>query len=238
MATFCGNCGAPLGAGARFCDKCGTAVGGQVATPSAPVVTTPTATVAAPPTVSPSAPSTGGNTAVKVIFVVLGIFVFLVLLVGGGCLYVAYRVKQRAHQFSEQMGGSVPAYTGSRVPCAMLSAAEASTALGQHVSSFAQRGMSTCEYQYGPGGSKTVAVEYTWQGGAMALRLAHGAMKAVSGMETMTPVDGIGDEAYIVPGGSGFMMRKGDVMVSIDLRANGVSVSQAEAMGRAIAGNL
>jgi hypothetical protein len=51
-------------------------------------------------------------------------------------------------------------------------------------------------------------------------------------------VPGIGDEAYIAPGGSGFMMRKGDVMVNMDLRAGGVSVDAAEKIAAKIASRL
>ena len=72
----------------------------------------------------------------------------------------------------------------------------------------------------------------------MALGLSHAAMKQVSGMETFTPVSGIGDEAYVGPMGSSFMMRKGDVMVNMDLRVSGISVDAAEQMARKIAGRL
>ena len=48
--------------------------------------------------------------------------------------------------------------------------------------------------------------------------IARGAMKHVAGMDTFTPLDGIGDEAYLAPGNSALMMRKGDVLVQIDLR--------------------
>jgi hypothetical protein len=57
-------------------------------------------------------------------------------------------------------------------------------------------------------------------------------------METFVPVDGIGDEAYLAPGGSGLMMRKGDVLVSIDLRVNGVSTDSAKKIASEIADNL
>jgi hypothetical protein len=193
-----------------------------------------------PPAVTPvAAPTKGGSTAVKVIFTILGIFMVLALLVVGSCFYIGIQFKQKAHQYAHALGGDVPAYTGSRVPCAVLSKQEASTALGQAVSGFAQVGMSTCEYRFGPGGQKRVDVEYTWEHGAVAMGLAHNGLKAVSGgMDTMTSVKGIGDDAYVVPGGSGFMMRKGDVMVNIDLRVNGVTVDQAEAMCRTIATHL
>jgi hypothetical protein len=238
MAAFCANCGAPLVPGAKFCEKCGTAAENQSFMPAtpAPAISSP----ANPATTSViSAPvSQGSSTGVKVIFVVLGIFVLLALLVGGSCVYIGYRMKQRAHEYSKNLGGDVAPYTGERVPCAMLSATEATAALGQPVSSFAQLGMSTCEYRFGAGGQRRVDVEYTWEGGAIGLGLARAAMKQISGMETFRAIPGIGDEAYVAPGGSGVLMRKGDVMVHIDLRASSVTVDQAEAMARGIASHL
>jgi hypothetical protein len=57
-------------------------------------------------------------------------------------------------------------------------------------------------------------------------------------METFTSLEGIGDEAYLAPGNSSLMMRKGDVMVTIDLRASGISAEAAENMARKIAERL
>ena len=71
------------------------------------------------------------------------------------------------------------------------------------------------------------------------MRLTSGAMKnAVAGMNTLQPVDGIGDEALLMPMGSGLLMRKGDVLVHIDMRVANVSVDAAESMARTIAGRL
>ena len=137
------------------------------------------------------------------------------------------------------MGGNVPRYTGKREPCAMLTTEEASKALGQPVASVEQLGVTTCEYHYGPGGGKTLPIEYTWQGGAMTLKVAHAAMKQVSaGMDTFTPLPGIGDEAYLEPMGSGLLMRKGDVMVHMDLRVSNIKPEAAENMAGKIAGRL
>lgn len=228
MAAFCVSCGAPLAEGVKFCSKCGAVV---QAAPAAPVSAAPTA-----PT--PVAPSSGGsNTAVKIIIGVLAVFVFLSLLVAGSCFYVAYRVKKKVHEVSRDMGGEVAPYKGKRQPCAMLSSADASSALGQTVTSVAQVG-NTCEYHFGPGGNQRFAIDYTWDGGAMAFKLSHAAMKSVAGMETFTPVQGIGDEAYIEPMGSGLLMRKGDVMVNMDLRVSGVSVEAAKTMAAKIADRL
>lgn len=227
MAAFCVSCGNALADGARFCNKCGAT---QPAAQAAPV-----GTVMSPP---PGAtPSKGSNTAIKVIIGILGFFVFLSLIAAGSCFYIGYRVKQRAHEFSRSMGGDAKPYTGRRQPCAMLSTSEASDALGQTVASVEQRGTSVCEYSYGAGGQH-FDVEYTWQGGGITMGIAHGAMKQISGMETFTALEGIGDEAYLAPGNSALMMRKGDVMVNIDLRESGVSADAAKKMAGKIAGRL
>ena len=224
MAAFCVSCGNPLADGAKFCTKCGA-----------------TQPAAQPGTVMPPAPaapaSKGSNTAMKIIIGVLAFFMFLILVVAGSCAYVAYRVRQKAHEFSQSMNTGAKPYTGRRQPCAMLTTSEASEALGQTVSSVEQRGTSVCEYSYGSDGQH-FNVEYTWQGGGITMGLAHGAMKHISGMETFTPLEGIGDEAYLSPGNSALMMRKGDVMVNIDLRESGINADAAKKMASRIAGHL
>jgi hypothetical protein len=179
----------------------------------------------------------GGGSALKIILIIVAVFVFLMLAVAGGCFYVAYRVKQKAHEFSQQMGGNATPYTGRTDPC-MLSSGEVGAILGQTVTSRESRGTAACEYQYGDGGNRRLEIDFTWKGGAMTMKFAHGAMQHISGMDTFTPVTGIGDEAYVAPGGSGFMMRKGDVMVNIDLRVSGVRVDAAEKIGAKIADRL
>ena len=151
------------------------------------------------------------------------------------CVYIGYRVKQKAHEFSTSMGSETKPYTGRRQPCAMLSTNEASTALGQTVTAVEQRGTMSCEYTYGANGH--FDINYTWQGGGITMGLARGAMKHVAGMD-ITAVEGIGDEAYLAPGNSALMMRKGDVLVQIDLRESGVNAEAAENMARKIASHL
>jgi hypothetical protein len=226
MAGFCVSCGNPLAAGARFCNKCGA---------TQPDAAAPVGTVMPPAPVAP-APQ-GSSPVLKIILGILAFFVFLMLIAAGSCIYIGYRVKQRAHEFSQSMGGDVKPYTGRRQPCAMLSTSEASDAMGQTVSSVEQRGTSVCEYTYGANGQH-FDVQYTWQGGGITMGMAHAAMKHVSGMETFTQLDGIGDEAYLAPGNSSLMMRKGDVMVNIDLRESGVTADAAKKMAGKIAGHL
>lgn len=238
MPGFCVQCGTPLAAGARFCEACGAAVAGATPTPPSPAPPSPAPVYAAPapPIAAPArvASGGGGSTAVKVILIVLAVLMFLGLLAAGSCFYVAYRVKRRVHELS----GNAAPYTGSRDPCAKLSASEASTILGEPVQSAEAQG-DTCEYHLGSDGSRILAVQYTWQGAGMVMRLTTGTMKSgVAGMNMLQPVNGIGDEALLMPMGSGLMMRKGDVLVHIDMRVANVSVDAAENMARTIAGRL
>ncbi len=224
MAAFCVSCGNPLADGAKFCSKCGaTQPAAQPAAVSVPA--------SAPPA------SKGSSAGMKILIGVLAFFMFLILAVAGSCVYIGYRVKQKAHEFSRSMGGDAKPYTGRRQPCALLTTGEASAALGQPVASVEQRGTMSCEYTYGSN-ARHFDVEYTWQGGGITMGLTRGAMKHVAGMDTFTTVDGIGDEAYLAPGNSALLMRKGDVMVNIDLRESGVSTEAAETMARTIAGHL
>ena len=225
--AFCVSCGTTLAEGTRFCSKCGAAVQGQAAVvPASPV-----------PTAQPT--SGGSNTAIKIIFAVLGVFVFVGLLAFGSCFYIGYRVKQRASQVSHELGGDAPKYTDKRQPCAMLSKEEVAQAIGQPVASVEQIGTDSCQYHYGPGGTQTLPIQYTWESGAMLLKLEHGAMKQVAaGMDTFTPLPGIGDEAYLEPAGSGLALRKGDVMVHMDLRVSNISPDAAKSMATKIASRL
>jgi zinc-ribbon domain len=229
MAVFCSRCGAPLGEGTKFCDKCGTAVGGQPAGVGAPAPS-PTAVYPAP------VPAKGTSTTVKVVIGILTVFVFFGLLVVGSCFYIGYRVKQRAQEYTKQMG-NVPPYTGRREPCAMLTTDEASSAIGQAVSSAEPRSTIICDYRFGENG-KHLAIQYTWQGGAMAMAIAHGAMNQFSSVAALTPLQGIGDEAYLGPMGSSLMMRKGDVMVNMNLQVSGVSPDAAEKLAKIIGDRL
>lgn len=230
MAAFCVGCGNQLADGARFCNKCGAI---QPAAPAAPA---PAVGTVIPPT--PAGPaSKGSNTAIKILVGILAFLVFIFLAVAGSCVYIGYRAKQKVHEFSHSMGGDAKPYTGSRQPCAMLTTSEASQALGQPVGSVEARGTSACVYSFGSNGQH-FDVEYTWEGGGITMGIAHGAMKHVAGMDTFTTVEGIGDETYLGPGNSTLMMRKGDVLVNIDLRQAGISAEAAEKMARKIASRL
>jgi len=241
VAGFCGNCGSPIAPGVRFCSKCGAAIPGAAVDPAIAATPTPAPPVAAPaPAAAPFSPaptpSQGGGSALKIILIIVAVFVFLMLLVAGGCFYVAYRVKQKAHEFSQQMGGDATPYTGRRDPC-LLSSNEVGAILREPVQAGEARGNTTCEYLYGSGGNRRLDVEFTWKGGVMAMKFAHG-VQSISGADSFTTVPNVGDEAYLAPGGSAVIMRKGDVMVNIDLRASGVSADAAEKIAAKIADRL
>ena len=203
---------------------------------STPLPYVPPAANVPPITAYPPPAQTGSG--VKILFIVLGVIAFLGLLLAGSCFYVAYRVKQKATEFKAEMGGNAPRYTGSRDACAKLSETEAGEALGQKVTAVESRGSMSCIYHFGQAGQKQVPVEYTWQGGTIAMKLSHGAMSQISGTDTFTTVPGIGDEAYLAPANSALLMRKGDVMVNIDMRVADLNAEAAKAMARKIAGRL
>jgi hypothetical protein len=239
MAGFCGSCGSPVAAGVRFCAKCGAAIPGAAVQPPAapPPAVAPPVSMSPPVSAQPPAPQ-GSSSALKIVLIVVAVFVFLMMVAAGGCFYIAYRVKQKAHEFSREMNADATPYTGRRNPC-LVSSTEVAAIVGTPVEAAVSRGSSACEYRFSGGNNQNLNVQFTWQGGAMTMKLAHGAMKQITGgMDTYTAVSGIGDEAYVAPGGSGFMMRKGDVMVQMELVGSGVSPDAAQKIGAKIADRL
>jgi len=227
MATFCGNCGGKLDPGAKFCAQCGQ-VTGNISAPAAQA-----GAAAAPAPVVAPAPAAGGG-AVKIVLIVVGVIGFFMLLGLGSCFYIVHRVKQRAHEFA----GNYAPYQGKKDACALVTKAEVSQAFKMPVESVTGSD-SNCEFKFGGNNQREVAINVTWESGAMVMKLSHGAMKQISaGMDTFTPVAGIGDEAYVEPMGSGLMLRKGDVMVNIDLRGAGNDAEAAKIIGMKIASRL
>jgi hypothetical protein len=222
MGAFCVQCGGKLDAGAKFCAQCGQTVAG----PAQP------AAAAAPP--APAAK--GGGSAAKIIFALLGVFAFFVLAAAGSCFYIGYRVRKRAQEFSQTYNLNAKPYQGNRDACRLATRAEVGAAFHTPVLNMEHAG-DTCVYDLG--GSRRVAVQVTWEGGTLAMKLGHGAMKSITaGMDTFTPVSGVGDEAYVEPMGSGLMLRKGDVMVNIDLRMANQNAEAGKQIAAYIAGRL
>ncbi len=236
MAGFCAGCGAGLTDGVKFCPGCG-----KPTDAAAPATQAASSGSPAPPSSVPtSAPSSGGGGGIlKIILIILGIFALIITLAMGACFYAAYRVKQKASEFSkeinQEMKGNTKPYTGSKEPCSFVTEAEVAEAMGQPVKSSTPHGDS-CEYVLGANGEQQMPVRFSWQGGALAMKLTHGAMKSISaGMDTFTSIAGVGDEAYIGPGGAKFMMRKGDVMVNIDLGQAELNAGGAQKVAALIA---
>lgn len=223
MGAFCVKCGGKLDPGVKFCAQCGATVAA-------------TGSPAASATASPAtaAPAKGGGGAAKIIFALLGVFAFFVLAAAGSCFYIGYRVRKRAQEFSQTY--KTTPYTGSRDACRLATKSEVASAFHMSVVSVENSG-SNCIYDFG--GMKRLAVDVTWEGGTLAMKLSHGALKSISGgMDTFTAIPGVGDEAYVEPMGSGIMMRKGDVMVNIDMRTAGQNADAGKQIAGIIAGRL
>jgi len=235
MANFCPSCGAKLDTASKFCESCGQSVAAAAPPPAAPSFSSaapPTPTVM--PTTAPGVPAGGGSNAVaKILFAILGIICLFALLAAGSCFYIGYRIKQRAAAY----GMNSTPYRGKKDACGFVSKADVSAAFGEPVQSVNDNG-STCEYVFPGDGSRRMAIQFTWEGGRMVMKLSHSALKGVAGMDTFTPIPGLGDEAYVEPMGSGLMMRKGDVMVNIDLRAAGLNAEGAKKIAGKIADRL
>lgn len=235
MSTFCSNCGNKLEPGVKFCAQCGKTVNASAPAfqPAPPVAQPVTPAAQAAPPVPQSVPPASGGGAIKVILVICAVIAFFMLLAAGSCFYVAYRVKQRAHEFA----GSYQPYRGRRDACALVTKDEVSQAFRMPVESVTGS-ESNCQFQLSGVNSPVVALNVTWQGGAMVMKLSHGAMKQIGGIDTYTPVPGLGDEAYIEPMGSGLMVRKNDVLVMIDLRTAGNNADAAKIIAAKIVNRL
>jgi len=229
MGAFCVSCGGKLDPGAKFCAQCGqTVTSGQPSAAQSSLPTAPSST-----TTAASAPK-GGGSAAKIIFALLGVFAFFVLAAAGSCFYIGYRVRKRAQEFT-QTYKSTP-YQGNRSACRLATKAEVAAAFHTRVANMESEGDS-CVYDFD--GTHRMAIHVTWEGGTLALKLSHGALKSITGgMDTFTSLPGVGDEAYIEPMGSGVMMRKGDVMVNIDLRMAGQNADAGKQIAAIVAGRL
>jgi len=87
--AFCNSCGATLGPGSKFCDKCGA---GVAAGP-------PAASVQPPP--APAAPPKGGSSALKVVLIVVAVIVGIGILGMVTCGIVLHRIAKSSHVTQE-----------------------------------------------------------------------------------------------------------------------------------------
>jgi len=243
MAGFCTKCGTPLGDDVRFCLQCGSAVAAPPPAAQRPAPAVPAGVPAAG--VAPgAAPAKSGSSGVKIILWVLAIFALIMVLAIGSCVYFTYQVRKKARQLSRtysfemtQGATSGRAATGRDV-CSLVTKEEVGEALGTTIAEVSG-GTTNCQYTLSTGNNQALAVQVTWQGGALAMKIAAMAFKGVAGgVGGFQSVPGIGDEAYAGPMGATFMFRKGDVMVNIDLRMAGNNVEAAKVIAQKIAARL
>ncbi len=244
MAGFCTKCGSPVGDDLRFCLQCGTPVAPPPAAAQGPGPAAPAAVQAAGAAPG-AAPAKSGSAAVKIIVGLLAFFALVTLLGIGSCVYVGYRVRKRARELSQtyrfnttQSATSTPA-AAARDVCTLVTKEEVGEALGTTISE-ATGGTSNCQYALSAGNNQALAVQVTWQGGALAMKFASMAFNkgVAGGVAGFQQVAGIGDEAYVGPMGSTLMFRKGDVMVNLDLRMVGNNVDAAKVIAQKIAARL
>ena len=243
MAGFCTKCGTALGDDVRFCLQCGTPAASPPAAAQGPAPAAPAGVQAAGPTPA-AAPAKSGSTALKIIVGLLAFFALVTLLGVGSCVYISYRVRKKAREISQtyHYDMSQSATPGRAAPardvCSLVTKEEVGEALGTTVSE-ASGGTSHYQYTLSSGNDQALGVQVTWQGGALALKIAGMAFKGVAGgAGGFQSVEGIGDEAYVGPMGSALMFRKGDVMVNLDLRMAGNNVEAAKAIAQKIASKL
>lgn len=255
MARFCSKCGTQLSEGMRFCLNCGAPVPDTDTAPpvpTAPVAQPPapeqTASVPPPIQAAPAvqaasaAPSSGSNTWIKVVVGILLFFVLLGVLGIGACLYIGYRVKKKAIEMKQSYGidmGTHSSANDSRDVCTLVTKEEVSQALGSPIETAENEGSkSNCLFR-GPTGSNTqVEVRITWQGGKLAMKLAGVGMTAVAGRNLTNKIDGLGDEAVEMPMGSMLMVRKGDVLIEIDMRMAQNNTAAAKVIAQRILDRL
>jgi len=221
MAGFCNACGGPMGDGVKFCPACGKASSTEVV----PAATSgPMFTGSNPP------PPSGG--AMKIVLIIVGVLGLIFILMIGSCFYIGYRVKKAAGDLTSHS----KAYTGKRQPCSFMSVAEAADALGVPVQDAVPRGTIGCDYTVGPENNHMM-VQFAWQGGTAMMKLTRTAVQ-FGGKSTFTEVQGLGDEAFLGAGDSVLMMRKGDVLVTINLQQARVSAEGGKKVAALIADRL
>ncbi|GIU78510.1 MAG: hypothetical protein KatS3mg005_1748 [Bryobacteraceae bacterium] len=124
----CTSCGSPLPPGSSFCTHCGARAAAPPQQPAGPPP--PPQGSFAPPPVPAKSSGIG-----KIILIAGGVIVVLGVLAVGGLLVTGFWLKKKVETAAENMGvSSAPAATGAARrysdACALLSAAEASTATG------------------------------------------------------------------------------------------------------------
>lgn len=212
MARFCTHCGNPnTNDAAKFCAKCGATFPAQGATTEPAVPPTPAPPPAAahpvaPAPAPPAAPRAAKSSGpwVKIIVGVLGFFALVSVLAIGTCAYIGYRVKNRVEQAKAEYGldkltlpsaSSGSSNVQARDVCSLLSKEEVTEITGVAIT---DAHSSTEKCTYASAANPMVAeVMVTWQGGAMAFKIAAATTKvSAAGEPLIKKLPGIGDEAF------------------------------------------
>lgn len=209
MAGFCAQCGAPIGQEAKFCTICG------VKSDSRDSLRQPTPQVNATGRATAKGAEKSGNQ--KAVFAVLGgVFVLAVLSIGG-TVYVGYRGMNKANQLRKEYGlDSFLRETGrtakgsletekenhsaeQRDACNLISKEEIASASGTTFSvATLSEDRNVCTYEPGDESVVTVVVDIKWRDGNLAMRALPGFTAQLGQEDIRHPVQGIGDEAYLL----------------------------------------
>ncbi len=152
--AFCTTCGSQMDANAHFCTKCGKAVTPAGAAPVATAAATGTASAPAPSapvqTYPPqaAAPPSGGTSALKIVLIILGIFVFIGILSAAGLVYTAYRVKKAVHITADGKTGSID-FGGIKASANSTSARDLARKIGVDLYPGATQSGDSTEAQFG-----------------------------------------------------------------------------------------
>jgi hypothetical protein len=233
MASFCGNCGSPVGANVGFCPQCGakqaafSGAAHQAPPPAAPVPQSP----------PPAAKSGSG---LKILMIVLACFGILGMVVVGGVYYVVHKVKQtmveKAHSYGVDLPSSSPAPAfGSRTrsykPCDLLSKQEVSNLLGEPIERNEVQSQS-CLY-YGPAGLSAKLAEEKASG---TFRRAQAPGSQVGGAEVADSVDQLANSLGAAQGQTGSRGEMPLLILGVD--ADGKSQMAALSASKAIFGGI
>ena len=140
MPSFCGSCGAPIGAQAGFCGGCGARAGAMDAPPISPPPHAPQPTAAVAPLGAKTA--SAGGSVVKIVLIAVGVLFVFGAISLGGMYYAAHRYVRMAEEATGLKAGDVVRSIGEaakrsgqsgreekRDGCLLLSKEEASAIL-------------------------------------------------------------------------------------------------------------
>ncbi len=137
-----------MDANAHFCTKCGKSVTPAGTAPAAAAAPAP---VAPAQTYTPQAAapaSGGGNTVLKVVLIVIGVFIILGMLSAAGMMYTAYRLRRAVHVSSSGKSGSVD-FGGFKASTNNTSARDLARKIGVDLYPGATQSGDSTEAQFG-----------------------------------------------------------------------------------------